>query len=50
MKGTVALDFKDSRNDALIRASDIIANQAWHHEMVGKLDALEGKLMIVRFP
>lgn len=50
MAGSVFLDFKDSKNDALIRASDIIANQVWYHEVSGKGHLMQGKLMIDRFP
>lgn len=50
MRGSVELTFKDSRDDALIRASDIIANQAWYHEISGKSLEFEGKAIIARFP
>lgn len=50
MRGAVHLDFKDSKNDALIRASDIIANQACFHERSNGCEAIKGKLHIVRFP
>lgn len=50
MQGTVHLEFRDSKNDALIRASDIIANQVWYHEMNGRTDAIAGKVLLVRFP
>ena len=50
MKGTVHLEFRDSKDDALIRASDIIANQVWYHEVNGRTNELAGKLFIVRFP
>lgn len=50
MRGPVLLYFKDSKNDTLIRASDIIANQAWYHEVSGKGDLIAGKLMLHRFP
>lgn len=50
MRGNVYLEFKDSRNDALIRASDIIANHAYYHAVTGKGHELGGKLLVVRFP
>lgn len=50
MNGTVHLEFRDSKNDALIRASDIIANQVWYHEVNGLADKMAGKAIIVRFP
>lgn len=50
MRGSVHLDFRDSSRDALIRASDIIANQAWYHEMNDTSDTLAGKLHVIRFP
>lgn len=50
MSGSVFLDFKDSRNDALIRASDIIANRVWYNETHGGGHMDRSKVMIVRFP
>lgn len=50
MRGGVTLTFKDSKDDALIRASDIIANQAWFYEVSGRSNEFEGKAFIVRFP
>lgn len=50
MQGTVHLEFRDSKNDALIRASDIIANQMWYHEISGQFEKMEGKAIVVRFP
>ncbi len=50
MKGGVSLDFRDSKNDALIRASDIIANQVYYHETSGRAHEMSGKLILVRFP
>lgn len=50
MRGTVDLTFKDSTSDALIRASDIIANRAWHEASSGTLDALSGQMYVVCFP
>ena len=50
MSGGVCLDFRDSRSDTLIRASDIIANQVWYHEVSGKAHVMAGKVMMVRFP
>lgn len=50
MKGGVEVTFRDSRNDALIRASDIIANQAWYYETSHRSLEFEGKAIIVRFP
>ena len=49
MKGAVHLGFRDSEDDALIHASGIIANQAWYHEVNGRINELAGKLFIVRF-
>ena len=50
MRGVVDLSFRDSKNDTLIRASDIIANQAWYYEMSGRGHELGGKMHVVRFP
>lgn len=50
MSGEVYLDFKDSKNDTLIRASDIIANQVWYHEVSGRAHEMAGKVFMVRFP
>lgn len=50
MKGQVELTFKDSKNDALIRASDIIANQAWHCAINNEYQQLAGKLLLFLFP
>lgn len=50
MKGSVQLEFRDSQTDALIRASDIIANHAFYHVVSGKSHELGGKLYVVRFP
>ena len=50
MRGTVELEFRNSEKDALIRASDIIANRAWYYELTGKGHALGGSMMVVRFP
>lgn len=50
MSGNVHLVFKDSKNDVLIRASDIIANQALYYAKSGRAHELGGKLLVVRFP
>ncbi|WP_303202464.1 DUF3800 domain-containing protein [Raoultibacter timonensis] len=50
MRGGVSVDFRDSKNDALIRASDIIANQARYLEASGKGASLSDKLLVSRFP
>jgi hypothetical protein len=50
MKGGVELSFTDSKFDPLIRASDIIANFAWHCALDGRLDAAKGKMFIEIFP
>lgn len=50
MTGGVELAFRDSRKVALIRASDIIANQAWYHAENGRLSELKEKLALVMFP
>ena len=50
MKGPIDLEFRDSASDALIRASDIVANRVWHHAVSGTLDDLRSKVMLVRFP
>lgn len=50
MRGAVELEFRNSEKDALIRASDIIANRAWYYESTGKGHALGGSMMVVRFP
>lgn len=50
MHGVVDLSFRDSKNDTLIRASDIIANQAWYYEISGRGHELGGKMYVVRFP
>lgn len=50
MKGTVDLGFRDSQNDTLIRASDIIANHAYFHVISGRSHELSGKMFTVRFP
>ena len=41
MQGTVHLEFRDSKNDALIRASDIIANQMWSVCQRGRIVSVE---------
>ena len=48
--GTVELTFKDSRNDALIRASDIIANQVLYLIKSGKTEAAKAKVILTQFP
>lgn len=50
MSGSVNLQFRDSRTDAMIRASDIIANQAFYHATSGSVHELAGKLIVVKFP
>lgn len=50
MTGCVELTFKDSKDDPLIRASDIIANKAWRHEIGGRSLEFNGKAIVVRFP
>lgn len=50
MNGVVDLSFRDSKNDALIRASDIIANRAWYYEINGRGHELDSKMYVVRFP
>lgn len=50
MRGVVDLSFRDSKNDTLIRASDIVANKAWHYEMSGRGHEIGGKMYVVRFP
>lgn len=50
MKGVIEVTFKDSKDDALIRASDIIANQTWYYEISGQSLEFDGKAIIVRFP
>ena len=50
MAGAVELEFKNSRRDALIRASDIIANRAWYYESSGRGHSLGGSMIVVRFP
>lgn len=48
--GTVELTFKDSRNDALIRASDIIAIQVLYLIKSGKTEAAKAKVILTQFP
>ncbi|EMZ42719.1 MULTISPECIES: DUF3800 domain-containing protein [Atopobium] len=50
MKGTVEVSYRDSTADALIRASDIIANQSWHYARTGQTDKLKQKLEVITFP
>lgn len=50
MRGVVDLNFRNSENDALIRASDIIANRAWHNEITGKGHSTGASMIVVRFP
>ena len=50
MRGEVALSFKDSKNDSLIRASDIVANVALHYVRTNRLEDLKGKLSVVEVP
>jgi len=50
MRGPISLEFKDSASDALIRASDIVANRVWHHAESGMLGDLNGKVLLTRFP
>ena len=50
MSGNVHLAFKDSKNDVLIRASDIIANRSLYYAKSGRAHELGGKLFVVRFP
>lgn len=50
MKGQVEVTFKDSRDDALIRASDIIANYAFRCANRDTLKELNNKVIVVRFP
>lgn len=50
MRGIVDLTFKDSSVDTLVRASDIIANQVWFHEVSGRGHEVSGKVIVIRFP
>lgn len=50
MSGTVDVTFKDSKSDALIRASDIVANRVWRDAKSGTLENLKGKMSIYIFP
>lgn len=50
MVGGISLDFVDSKNNALIRASDIIANQVLFHEANGRAHEMAGKVLVTRFP
>ena len=50
MTGCVDVTFKDSRNDALIRASDIIANRAFYYTCHHRDEELNGQMHVVRFP
>lgn len=50
MPGGVELTFKDSSRDALIRASDIIANVALYHELHPDASPLPGNVFVTRFP
>lgn len=50
MSGVVNLTFRDSRKDALIRASDIISNLSWHAARQGDFGRLGAKAHLVRFP
>lgn len=50
MGGCVELSYRNSETDALIRASDIIANRALYHALSGRLGDLEGSVRVVRFP
>ena len=50
MRGGVEVSFRDSSKDALIRASDIVANVAFGLERKGDGAKLSTKLHTVRFP
>ena len=50
MSGQIELTFKDSKNDALIRASDIIANHVFYKTRMNALEDLEGKVILTYFP
>lgn len=49
MRGSVGVKFTDSKADAMIRASDIVANMTFHYERSGTIDGVSG-LSVVRFP
>lgn len=49
MRGCVDLSFRDSRQDALIRASDIIANYAWHCALDGNIERARSKMHVEKF-
>lgn len=48
--GAVELTFKDSKNDALIRASGIIANQVLYLVKNGKTETAKAKVILTQFP
>ncbi|MBQ9621233.1 MAG: DUF3800 domain-containing protein [Atopobiaceae bacterium] len=50
MSGGITLDFRDSRNDALIRASDIIANHAFYLARNDRFEEMGKKMRVVLFP
>lgn len=50
MSGEVSVTFTDSKTNALIRASDIVANVALFYERTGMRDKLESSMFVTRFP
>lgn len=50
MKGSVSLEFRDSKNAALVRASDVIANRGWRAYVNNRQDLIDGKAIVIRFP
>ena len=50
MKGQIEVTFKDSRSDALIRASDIIANFAFRCAKNSNIEKLHKTAYVAKFP